>query len=91
MSQGGEGPEPGPASPVPRPPWLKVTSLLAVVGIVVWPILAMLGLLGAVPATTVVNVGIVTAALAYVSIRRIKLDRALAGGRPDDRPEGPRS
>jgi hypothetical protein len=44
-----------------------------------------------VPATTVVNVGIVTAALAYVSIRRIKLDRALAGGRPDDRPEGPRS
>jgi hypothetical protein len=62
-----------------------------VVGIVVWPILAMLGLLGAVPATTVVDVGIVTAALAYVSIRRIKLDRALAGGRPDDRPDGPGS
>jgi hypothetical protein len=89
VSQGGEAPEPRPASPVVRPPWLKVTSLLAVVGIVVWPILAMLGLLGAVPATTVVDAGIVTAALAYVSIRRIKLDRALAGSPPHDRPGGP--
>jgi hypothetical protein len=69
-----------PATPVPRPPWLKVTAALAVAGIVVWPILAMLGLLGAVSASAVVNVGIVTAALAYVSIRRIKLDRALAIG-----------
>jgi hypothetical protein len=84
VSQSGAGPEPGPAAPVPRPPWLKVTSLLAVVGIVVWPILAMLGLLGAVPATAVLNVGIVTAALAYVSIRRIKLDRAFVTGPPDD-------
>ena len=91
MSQSGVGPEPGPAAPVPRPAWLKVTSLLAVVGIVVWPILAMLGLLGAVPATAVLNVGIVTAALAYVSIRRIKLDRALVTDRPDDAPDGPRS
>ena len=37
--------------------------------------LAMLGILGAVSAQAVVNVGIVTAALAYVSIRRIKADR----------------
>ncbi|HEY0397269.1 MAG TPA: hypothetical protein VGF00_02700 [Acidimicrobiia bacterium] len=90
MSQGGEAPDRS-AAPVVRPPWLKVTSLLAVVGIVVWPILAMLGLLGAVPATTVVDVGIVTAALAYVSIRRIKLDRALATGPPDDPADGPGS
>jgi hypothetical protein len=62
-----------------------------VVGIVVWPILAMLGLLGVVPATTVVNVGIVTAGLAYVSIRRIKLDRALATGPPNDPADGPGS
>ena len=82
MSQSGEGP--GPPTPVPRPAWLKVTAPLAVVGIVAWPILAMLGLLGAVPAATVVNVGIVTAALAYISIRRIKLDRALAAGPPPD-------
>jgi hypothetical protein len=66
------------ATPVPRPAWLKLTSLLAAAGIVAWPILAMLGLLGAVPAQAVVNVGIVTAALAYVSIRRIKRDRAIA-------------
>jgi hypothetical protein len=52
-------------------------------GIVAWPILAMLGLLGAVPAQAVVNVGIVTAVLAYVSIRRIKRDRALFQGDPD--------
>jgi hypothetical protein len=91
VSRSGEGPERGPAAPVPRPPWLKVTSVLAVVGIVVWPILAMLGLLGAAPATAVVNVGIITAALAYVSIRRIKLDRALATGPPDDPADGPGS
>ena len=65
-----------PATPVPRPLWLKTTSLLSILGIVVWPILAMLGLLGAVPAQVVLNVGIVTAFLAYVSIRRIKQDRA---------------
>jgi hypothetical protein len=74
------GPALPPATPVPRPPWLKITAPLAVVGIVAWPILAMLGLLGAVPATAVVNVGIVTAGLAYVSIRRIKYDRAMALG-----------
>jgi len=75
-----------PATPVPRPPWLKVTAPLSAVGIVAWPILAMLGLLGAVPAVTVVDVGIVTAVLAYVSIRRIKLDRAIA---MQDPPDGP--
>ena len=69
-----------PATPVPRPLWLKTTSLLSILGIVVWPILAMLGLLGAVPAQVVLNVGIVTAFLAYVSIRRIKQDRAIALG-----------
>ena len=55
-----------------------------------WPVLAMLGLLGAVPAQAVVNVGIVTAALAYVSIRRIKRDRAAAldaAGEPDPPPD----
>jgi hypothetical protein len=67
-----------PATPVPRPAWLKVTAPLAIVGIVAWPVLALLGLLGAVPAQAVVNVGIVTAALAYVSVRRIKIDRAIA-------------
>ena len=67
-----------PATPVPRPPWLKVTAPLAAVGVLVWPILAMLGLLGAVPAQAVLNVGLVTAALAYISIRRIKHDRAMA-------------
>jgi hypothetical protein len=38
----------------------------------------MLGLLGAIPAVTVVDVGVVTAGLAYISIRRIKRDRAIA-------------
>ena len=81
-----------PATPVPRPTWLKVVSLLAIVGIVAWPVLAMLGLLGAVPAQVVLNVGIVTAFLAYVAIRRIKQDRAIARGGidpdEDDRPTG---
>ena len=72
-----------PVTPVPRPPWLKITSLLSIVGIVVWPVLAMLGLLGAVPAQVVLNVGIVTAFLAYISIRRIKQDRALRQLPPD--------
>jgi hypothetical protein len=74
-----------PATPVPRPTWLKVTSLLAIAGVISWPVLAMLGLLGAVPAQVVLNVGIVTAALAYLSIRRIKRDReiALGGDHPD--------
>ena len=67
-----------PVPPVPRPAWLKVTAPLAIVGCVVWPVLAMLGILGAVSAQAVVNVGIVTAALAYISIRRIKADRAAA-------------
>lgn len=67
-----------PPTPVPRPPWLKVTAPLAVAGIVAWPVLAMLGLLGAVPAQAVVDVGIVAAVLAYVSIRRVKRDRAAA-------------
>jgi hypothetical protein len=60
-----------------------------VIGIVAWPILAMLGLLGVVPATTVVNVGIVTAAVAYVSIRRIKYDRAIALAEADQPPDDP--
>jgi len=71
---------------MPRPTWLKITALLAAIGTLAWPVLAMLGLLGAIPAQVVLNVGIVTAALAYVSIRRIKLDRAIAmddAGRPD--------
>jgi len=77
-----------PATPVPRPPWLKVTSSLAIAGIVAWPILAMLGLLGAVPAVTVIDVGIVTAALAYISIRRIKQDRTIAlGSAEGDEPD----
>jgi hypothetical protein len=73
------------STPVPRPTWLKVTALLAVAGAVAWPVLAMLGLLGVIPAQVVLNVGIVTAALAYVSIRRIKLDRAIGmdAGQPD--------
>lgn len=65
-------------TPIPRPPWLKVTAALAVVGVVAWPVLAMLGLLGTVPAQAVLYVGVVTAALAYVSISRIKRDRAIA-------------
>jgi hypothetical protein len=76
------------ATPVIRPTWLKVTSTLAIIGVVAWPVLAMLGLLGAVPAQAVVNVGIVTAGLAYVSIRRIKQDREIALG-PDPETRGP--
>jgi hypothetical protein len=71
-----------PATSPARPAWLKVTATLAIIGVVAWPILAMLGLLGAVPAQAVLNVGIVTAALAYISIRRIKHDREIALG-PD--------
>jgi hypothetical protein len=80
-----------PAAPIPRPPWLKLTAALAVIGVIVWPVLAMLGLLGAVPAQVVLNVGIVTAGLAYLSIRRIKRDREIAldaAGEPDA-PEEP--
>jgi hypothetical protein len=80
-----------PATPVPRPAWLKVTAPLAIVGVVVWPVLAMLGLLGDVPAQAVLNVGIVTAVLAYVSIRRIKADRAAGtAATRRDPPERPR-
>ena len=71
---------------VPRPTWLKITALLAAVGAVAWPVLAMLGIVGVVPAQAVLNVGIVTAFLAYISIRRIKHDRAVAmheAGEPD--------
>jgi hypothetical protein len=76
--------------PVSRPKWLKYTALLASLGVIAWPVLAMLGILGVVPARTVFNVGIVTAALAYVSIRRIKQDRAVAMGAaaPPDPPPG---
>jgi len=80
-----------PATPVPRPIWLKVTALLAATGAVAWPVLAMLGILGVIAAQVVLNVGIVTAALAYVSIRRIKQDREIAmggAGQPDG-PEPP--
>ena len=79
------------SAPVPRPTWLKITALLAAVGAVAWPVLAMLGIIGVIPAQVVLNVGIVTAALAYVSIRRIKLDRAVAMGGVDqpDRSEPP--
>ena len=80
-----------PPTPVPRPAWLRVTAPLAILGIVVWPVLALLGLLGAVPAQAVVNVGIVTAGLAYVSIRRIKIDRAIAGGADRGEPPEPPS
>ena len=79
------------ATPVPRPVWLRIVSLLAVAGIVTWPVLAMLGLLGAIPPTVVVNAGIVTAGLAYIAVRRIKRDRAIAlegAGWPDP-PEPP--
>jgi hypothetical protein len=72
------------ATPIHRPTWLKITSLLAVIGALVWPVLAMLGLLGTVPANTVVNVGLVTAFLAYISIRRIKLERQIALGAADE-------
>ncbi len=70
-----------PAPPVPRPAWLKITASLAIVGCVVWPVLAMLGILGAVSAQAVVNVGIVTAVLAYTSIPRIRAARAPAADR----------
>jgi len=66
------------ATRVPRPGWLRVVSLLAVAGIVAWPVLALLGLLGAIPPVTVVDAGIVTAGLAYIAVRRIKRDRAIA-------------
>lgn len=78
-----------PPTPIPRPTWLKVTSLLAAVGAVVWPVMAMLGLLGVLPAQAVLNVGIVTAVLAYVSIRRIKQDRAIAMGESGEPPPDP--
>jgi hypothetical protein len=71
---------------VPRPTWLKITALLSAVGAVAWPVLAMLGIVGVIPAQVVLNVGIVTAFLAYISIRRIRHDRALvmdAAGEPD--------
>lgn len=74
-------------TPIRRPTWLKVTSLLAAIGAVVWPVMAMLGLLGVLPAQAVLNVGIVTAVLAYVSIRRIKQDRAIAMGESGEWPE----
>ena len=78
-----------PATPVPRPIWLKAISLLAIAGIVVWPALAVLGLLGAIPAQMVLNVGIVTAALAYLAIRRIRQDRAIALSADPDFPDPP--
>jgi hypothetical protein len=72
------------STPIPRPAWLKVTALLAIAGAVAWPVLAMLGLLGVLPGQVVLNVGIVTAVLAYISIRKIKHDRAAFGGPPPD-------
>lgn len=79
------------STPVPRPTWLKVTALLAAAGVVAWPVLAMLGIIGVIPAQVVLNVGIVTAFLAYISIRRIKHDRAIAMGaaQPDSPPPPP--
>ena len=77
------------STPVRRPTWLKFTALLASVGVVTWPILAMLGLIGAVPAQAVLNAGIVTAFLAYISIRRIKLDREIAMGASGHQPDSP--
>ena len=76
---------------VPRPTWLKVTAILAAAGAIAWPVLAMLGIIGVIPAQAVLNVGIVTAVLAYISIRRIKHDRAIAmgGSGPGDRSEPP--
>jgi hypothetical protein len=51
----------------------------------------MLGIIGVIPAQAVLNVGIVTAFLAYISIRRIKHDRAIAMGpaQPDPPPPPP--
>ncbi len=80
------------STPVPRPAWLKVTALLAAAGAVAWPVLAMLAIVGVVPAQAILNVGIVTAFLAYISIRRIKQDRAIAmdaTGQPDSPPPPP--
>ena len=74
--------------PVPRPIWLKITALLAAAGAVAWPVLAMLAIVGVIPAQAVLNVGIVTAFLAYISIRRIKHDRAVAMG-PTGQPDSP--
>ena len=71
------------ATPVPRPAWLKAIAILAAIGAVAWPVLAMLGLIGVIPAQVVVNVGIVTAFLAYIAIRRIKRDREIALGEDD--------
>ena len=68
------------STPVPRPKWLKITAVLAAVGVVAWPVLAMLGIIGVIPAQAVLNVGILTAFLAYISIRRIRHDRAIAMG-----------
>ena len=76
------------ATPVPRSTWLKITAALAIAGIIAWPVLAMLGILGTVPPETVVNVGIVTALLAYISIRRIKQDRAIATGDSESEGDG---
>ena len=78
-------------TPVPRPAWLKVTALLSAAGVVAWPVLAMLGIIGVIPAQVVLNVGIVTAFLAYISIRRIKHDRAIAMGAAEqpDAPQPP--
>jgi hypothetical protein len=73
-------------TPVPRPTWLKIAAILAVGGAVAWPVLAMLAIVGVIPAQVVLNVGLVTAFLAYISIRRIKQDRDIAmdaSGEPD--------
>lgn len=75
-------------SPVPRPTWLKITALLATAGVVAWPVLAMLAIVGVIPAQAVLQVGIVAAFLAYISIRRIKHDRAIAMG-PTRQPDSP--
>ena len=64
--------------------------MLATAGIVAWPVLALLGLLGVISAQAVLNVGIVTAFLAYISIRRIKQDREIAMGQgeaPETHPD----
>jgi hypothetical protein len=77
---------------VPRPAWLKIAAVLATAGAVAWPVLAMLAIVGVIPAQVVLNVGIVTAFLAYISIRRIKHDRAIAmgaAGHPDAPPPPP--
>lgn len=68
------------STPIRRPAWLKITALLSAAGTVAWPVLAMLGIVGVVPAQIVLNAGLLTAFLAYISIRRIKHDRAVAMG-----------